>query len=682
MSDIERIRGLSSKLRLAGLALLLAGSAAAAALTPAARAYYAARLAETGAGRYTTLPLSPVVTPPTDAAMDAVVTWDRLRRDAAPASFTEIAAFLRAHPGWPQETVLRRRAEKLIDDRVAFADRIAFFREFPPLSAFARFRLAEAQLVARDFAAANASARDAWNSSGLDAVAEVQLQQLFGSALTPADHLARLDRLLWSGQTSAAARLLPLVSPDRRAWATARIALRTGGPGATAALANVPPSLASDPGLVYDRAAYDKRSGDLAAARAAMAAYDGLPGAVVDPEAWLKLRLDLARSAMRAGQNDLAYKVASGHHAFALGRPLSERTLAERAALIDCEWLAGWIALRRLGQPGVAQPHFERVRDAAQTPVSQARGDYWAGRAAEAAGSSAAAKTFYAAAATHADYFYGQLAAERIGPTFALPAAMPVPVDPLARAAFDGSELVRVTRALGEIGDRARQTIFMKALVERAETPAAQRLLADLGRSIDRPDLGVLTGKAARLGGELALLDAAYPRLTLPPTLNPSWTMVHAIARQETQFDRAAVSAANARGLMQLLPATAAEQAAKLGVPFATSQLTDDPVYNVTLGAAYYTRMRDNLGGSNVLAVAAYNAGPGNVRKFLALNGDPRIPGSDVVDWIELIPFSETRDYVQRVLANAVVYDLLSPATATMPTSNRLSAYLGKRVPG
>ncbi len=137
----------------------------------------------------------------------------------------------------------------------------------------------------------------------------------------------------------------------------------------------------------------------------------------------------------------------------------------------------------------------------------------------------------------------------------------------------------------------------------------------------------MLTGKAARLEGELALLDAAYPMLALPPELAARWTMVHAISRQETQFDRAAISAANARGLMQLLPATAAETAAKLGLPYATARLTDDPVFNVTLGAAYYARIRDNLGGSHLLAVAAYNAGPGNVRRFIAMNGDPRLPG-------------------------------------------------------
>jgi soluble lytic murein transglycosylase len=676
--DMEPRRGFR-KLRWLGLVVLIAGSAAAATLSPAMRAYYAARLAETGAGRFNTLAMSPVVNPATDPLLDAVVTWDRLRRDNGPATFGEIATFLRAHRGWPSEALLRRRAEKLIDDRVGFPERIAFFRDFPPLSSLAKLRLAEAQLVARDFGSSNANARAAWIAGGLDVVAELQLQNEFAIALTPTDHAARLDRLLWRGETTAAGRMLALVAPDVRAMAVARIAMLTGA-GAATALASLPVAARGDAGIVEAQTIWLKRTGDLAAARTAMAAYDGAPGLVTDPEQWLKLRLELARGAMRDGQNDLAYRLAAKHAAFPLGRPLTEWSLGERQNFIDNEWLAGWIALRRLNQPSLALPHFERVRDAALTPVTQARGDYWSGRAAEA-GASPDAKVYYAAAATHADYYYGQLAAEHIAPTFTLPAAIPVTVGREARETFNADELVRVTRALGEIGDRTRQTLFMKALVDRFETPEQQRLLADLGAALDRPDLGVLTGKAARLGGELALLDVAYPMLSLPPALDPDWTMIHAIARQETQFDRAAVSAANARGLMQLVPATAAEQAAKLGLPYSTSRLTDDPVFNVTLGAAYFRRIRDNA-GSLLLAVAAYNAGPGNVRKFIALNGDPRLPGADVVDWVELIPFMETRDYVQRVLANAVVYDLLHPATATMPATHRLSAYLGKRTPG
>ena len=664
-------------LRALALAALVAGTAAAA-LTPGMRALYAARLAETAAGRFTTLPLSPEVDPATDPLMDAVVEWDRLRRDNGPASFAEIAAFLRAHHGWPAEATLRRRAERLIDGSVPAIVRLDYFRDNPPLSSYARFRLAEARRLTGEPVLAAADARAAWTAGGLDPVSEATLLAEFAPVLTPADHAARLDRLLWRGETGAAGRMLPLVAPDVRAVAAARLALKSG---AAVTADAVPEQWRSDAGLVFDEASAAKRRGDTAAARRIVADYAGTPGLVADPDAWLKLRLELARGALRDGDSDLAYRIAAGHRAFPLGRPLAEHGLAERQDFIDTEWLAGWLALRRLNRPVEALTHFGRVRDAALTPVSQARGDYWAGRAAEAAGSPDAA-LYYAAAATHADYYYGQLAAEHLGPTLTLPVATPVAVDRRARDAFDADELVRITRDLGELGDRGRQTLFMKALVERAETPEQQRLLVDLGRSLDRPDLGVITGKAARTEGELALVDAAYPMLPLPPELAGSWTMVHAISRQETQFDRAAISAANARGLMQLLPATASETAAKLGLPYTTSRLTDDPVFNVTLGAAYYARIRDNLGGSHLLAVAAYNAGPGNVRRFIALNGDPRLPGADLVDWVELIPFAETRDYVQRVLANAVVYDIIHPATATMPATNRLSAYLGKRTPG
>ena len=675
--DMEPKRGLSSKLVWTLLASLVMASAATA-LTPAMRSLYAARLAEVAAGRFHTLALSPEVDPATDPLMNAVVEWDRLRRDNGPATLAEITAFLHAHHGWPAETVLRHRAEKLIDGTVPASVRLAYFRDYPPLSSPARFRLAEAQRLSGDPVKAAADARAAWVAGGLDPVTEALLLSEFAPALTPADHVARLDRLLWRGDTAAATRMLPRVSAADRAVAEYRIFLHTD---AVAGVVTHRPDLAVTlAGVVYDEALAAKRRGDVIAARRIMADYAGTVGLVADPEAWLKLRLELARGAMRDGQDELAYRIAAGHRAFALGRPLTDHSLGERQALIDTEWLAGWIALRRLHRPVDAITHFERVRDAAQTPVSQARGDYWAGRAAEAANLDP--RPFYAAAATHADYYYGQLAAEHQGASLSIPEATPVAVSPEARAAFDADELVRIVRDLGEIGDRGRQTLFMKALVDRAETPVQQRLLVDLGKAIDRPDLGVITGKAARLEGELALVDAAYPMLPLPAALDPSWTMVHAIARQETQFDRAAVSATNARGLMQLEPATAAETAAKLGLPYALARLTDDPVYNVTLGAAYYGRIRDNYAGSNLLAVAAYNAGPGNLRRFLAMNGDPRIPGTDVVDWVELIPFSETRDYVQRVLANAVVYDIVHPATATMPVSNRLSAYLGKKTPG
>ena len=659
------------------LTVVLAAPAAAA-LPEATRAYYAARLAENASGRFGTLALSPLRSVPADPLLDAVVQWDRLRRDQYRASFPELSAFLRAHRGWPQEAVLRRRAEKAIDGSVAAPDRAAYFAVLPPLSATAKFRAAEMLLVQRKAAEATALARDAWDSAGLDPATETELLATFGPQLTPADHLSRADRLLWSGQTSAAVRLLPRLAADRQAWVSARVTLQGGGANADSLRAALPGSLANEPGITFDRVNWLRRVNRQADARAVMAATDYPPGLVVEPEAWLKLRVQLAREALRDGDAATAYRLAARHAAFPLGRMLAERSLGERAAFIDAEWVAGWIALRNLARPAEALAHFAQVRAAALTPVSQARGDYWAGRAADAAGLKVDAARYYESAARHPDYFYGQLATERLGRPLVLVPAPPPAVSPPARARFAGDELVRGVQDLGEIGDRARQTLFMKALVERSDTAEAAQLTAELANAVARPDLGVLMGKAARADGELTLLPFAYPQLTLPPELSANWTMIHAVARQESQFDRAAVSAANARGLMQLVPATASEQAAKAGLRFAADRLTEDPVYNVTLGGAYFERLRASFGGSYVLAVAAYNAGPGNARKFVARQGDPRVPGVDVVDWIEAVPFLETRTYIQRVLENAVVYDLLHPATQLSPPARRLSWYLGK----
>ena len=676
---MKLVRGLSSKVLLTALVGLTLGCAepGRAALDPAASAAYSNALAANAAGRFGTLP------PASNPVLDAVVVWDRLRRDSYTGSFAEMAALVRAYPNWPAIQTIRRRGERWIDATVPMAERIRFFEAFPPLSATGKFRYAEALLATGKREAAVAMARDAWDSAGLDAEEEVQFLLLFGGSLTPDDYLGRADKLLWSGQTTAAGRTLAQLPPEWRAWASARIALRTNSPGAAAALAAVPAAQQSDPALVYDRVRWMMKAGDTVGARSLMASTAITAGSVSDADAWLELRTSLARSALRDNDNTTAYRLVADHRAFASGRLLSERALGERQAFVDAEWLAGWIALQRQKRGSVAYNHFRNVRAAALTPVTQSRADYWSGRAAAAAGREGEARARFVEAARHPDYFYGQLAHERIGKPIVIARTTPLNPGPDARRAFEADSLVQAVRLLGEIGVRDRQTIFMRAVVEQSETPERQQLVADLSRSIGRPELGVLMGKAARSEGELALIDVAFPLLPLPADLSPSFTAIHAVTRQESQFDRTAVSSANARGLMQLLPATAAETAAKLGMPYSLSRLTEDPIYNVTLGASYFGRMRNNLSGSWVLAAAAYNAGPGNVRKWVnGPLGDPRSAGIDVIDWIELIPLSETRTYVQRVLENAVVYDVLHPSTAQMGTTNRLSAYLGKATPG
>ncbi len=666
------------------LLLCLAVPAGAQALDAASIARYRALLADNEAGRPSLLPGAPVASAASVPVLDDIVIWDRLRRDRVRASFAEYADFLAGHGDWPAVITIRRLAERSITDDTPPDAIVRHFTRIPPLTAEGKFRFAEALTATGQSSAATRWARDAWDSSGLDDVQEARLLARFGEQLRAADHIGRMDRLLWADRTTPAGRMLARVDTDTRLWALARIALRRGAPDVAARIGVVPARLRREAGLMLDEARWLIRNGRAAEGHALLAGGGANPLEAGDnlttgTESWLKARLEIGRTLWRAGNHETARAVLAGHSLDPAR--MASRPVSERALFLDTEWLAGWLALRKLNQPAQALAHFRSARGVAQTPISQARADYWAGRAAESAGQRDAARTFYTAAATHPDYFYGQLAAERLGqPLMFTARPLPVP-DAITAANFRAEGRVRALFALAQV-DRPRQSIFLKQLADTADTPARAALVAGLAGPLDRPDAGVHAAKAARSSADLALLSASFPVLPLPDSLSRHFTVIHAIARQESQFDRTARSSANAMGMMQLLPATAAEQAAKMGLPASpASRLTDDPVWNVTLGSAFFERLRGAYGGSAPLAVAAYNAGPGNVRRFLAQLGDPR-QGGDMVDWIESIPFAETRNYVQRVLENAVVYETMNPAKAATSGPNRLSQWLGKDTPG
>ena len=305
-----------------------------------------------------------------------------------------------------------------------------------------------------------------------------------------------------------------------------------------------------------------------------------------------------------------------------------------------------------------------------------------AGRAALAAGDTAAANAHFADAAEHYDQFYGQLSLERLGRRQPKPVPVPtIRVSASEREAFDDDRLVRAARALGEIGAWREQSLFLRALAQRATTPTDHVLAGQLAASIGRPDLGVMIGRSAQANSLDAVEVSGFPTVRVPAGQESNWTFIHAITRQESQFDRQAISHAGARGMMQLMPGTAREVASKLGLGYDASSLTSDTNYNMTLGSTYFQQMLSYFGGSYPLAVAAYNAGPGNVNKWLRANGDPRSGTVDMIDWIEAIPIFETRNYVQRMLENAVVYDTLRDGDRSLPNAP-LSFYLGKRTPG
>jgi soluble lytic murein transglycosylase len=324
---------------------------------------------------------------------------------------------------------------------------------------------------------------------------------------------------------------------------------------------------------------------------------------------------------------------------------------------------------------------FDRYGRGSLAPQTRAKGFYWAGRAAEAAGMQAEAAAFFMRAAGYREQFYGQLAAERTGRALVGPPPATAAIPPEARTAFYNRETVRAVRFLGNIGARSDQTAFVRQIAADAKTDTDHLLADQLSRDIGRPDLAVMVGRSAMQNGLGAYSATGFPTVAVPTGYESNWTLIHAIARQESQFDRTAVSSAGARGLLQLMPGTAREQSGKMGLRYDVSALTADPNLSIMLGSSYFQRCYDRF-GSYPLAIAAYNAGGGNVNKWLAANGDPRTGAIDMVDWIEAIPFSETRNYVQRVLENAVVYDLMHPARAKSQGATRLSWYLGKSRPG
>jgi soluble lytic murein transglycosylase len=308
------------------------------------------------------------------------------------------------------------------------------------------------------------------------------------------------------------------------------------------------------------------------------------------------------------------------------------------------------------------------------------KGYYWAGRAALAAGQPEVANSHFAKAAIYPELFYGQLALERLGQTVAAPpeiASLPAPTA-AERAAFQRSDMVEAVRLLGQMGRWEDQSLFVRTLAEGAESQRDRILTAELSRQIGRPDLAVWVARSARNAGSPFYVRTAYPEVSVPPTQSHLWSLANGIIRQESSFDRAAVSHAGARGMMQLMVPTARQTASKIGANYDQGRLTRDPDYNILLGSAYFNELMSYWGNYAPLAVASYNAGSGNVRKWIAANGDPRTGNVDIVRWIEDIPFSETRGYVQRVLENTVVYDTIYPARARSGQTTRLSYYLGK----
>ncbi|WP_279351247.1 lytic transglycosylase domain-containing protein [Erythrobacter litoralis] len=586
-------------------------------------------------------------------------------------SFGDYANFITTYPGFPQQDRLQQRAESALDrDAVTPETLVAFFDRNPPITNGAKARYALA-LAAQNRPQAFDIAREAWRGGRMSGPAEAYMQGLFGARLTQADHDARMDALLWQSEQEAAARQVVRVSPAYRDIAMARLALLQGSLPSDAGL-STPPAALADSGYVYNLAGYYRQNGQLPAAISLLATRAPFSDSAFDPEDYIGRALDIAKG---AGSEPAVRIAANVDDLFEPGADISTMSYRLRDDYTSLMWLGGTKALWSLDDGNRAAPLFYRYGAAAQTPPTRSKGFYWAGYAAKRAGNNAEAQRYFDMAAEYPERFYGQLALKELGRpvpslgsvNLALPSAE-------QRAAFQATPIVAAVREVSKGAPWRTGIQFYRALADNADTPVDHALVAELARETGRRDLAVNLADAAGAKGHDGFVAQGYPVMPVPPGSN--WTMVHAITRQESQFAGNAISHAGARGLMQLMPGTAREQAGKLGMNYMSASLIDSPSYNIQLGNAYIGRMLDYYGGSYPLAVAAYNAGPGNVNKWLRANGDPRTGAVSWIDWIEQIPFYETKNYVQRVLENAAVYEQLNPDKARMGNPRTVSDFL------
>ena len=616
-----------------------------------------------------------VQTAPSSAIASSVARWHSLRQsDSHP--FSAYAAFLVTHPGWPGETAMRRSAERQAAQGANPGEAIRFFERHPPLTAAGHAALAFALQASGRGDEARSAARAAWTAGVMPVEVEQRLIGAFSSALAPADHDRRMDVLLANGDTQSAGRTLAWASPARRPLYEARLALQARAPDARSRVDALAGAHDGDPGLIIDKATYLRNSGDSLGARQLLARPRRLTGQPANPEKFMESVVAVARGAVNDRQWTLAWQMAGQlDDIFPAGTDVSTRSYGERDEYTNLAWIAGTSALKA-GRPADAASAFDRYGRAAQSPQTRAKGFYWAARAAAEAGQAQQSTAWLEQAAATPDQFYSLLALERLGRTPPPPPA-PSPVTAEERAAFARRPLAEAVRYLGMTGNRSDQTAFVRALAEQLRDDRERAIAAEFGRMIGRLDVGVWAAREARASGASFYSRAAFPQVAIPPAYRNHWAAAHGIIRQESSFERSAVSSANARGLMQLIPGTAQIEARRLGVPYSTARLTEDPDYNVLLGTAHLARLMDNYGGNLVLVAVAYNAGPGRVPQWIRANGDPRMPGTDVVEWIESIPFSETRNYVQRVVENAMVYDLMNPEGSR--SQGRVSYFLGGR---
>lgn len=577
-----------------------------------------------------------------------VVEYIVLRQANTGVPVDDYAKFLFAHADWPTERIRSRMEDAMLEQRTSATTVLRLLGSFPPVSGKGELALALAHQATGNGKQAARIIRSAWRGGEIFGnTAEATAMRQLGRYLTKADHTVRMRALLYNDDNVSGLRAASYLDGNQKKLAAAWISVNKRASNARALLNAVPSQLRSDPGYKFIEIQWHRRAGKEMQAAKLMANAPRDPSVLIDRDEWWIERRLSARNALEAGNPKLAYQIAAGH-------------AAETEWLhIEAEFHAGWIALRFIGDARTAIRHFDQAVKLAQTPISRARAHYWMGRALQAAGSSQATAHYQTAAAFPTTY-YGQLALNQIGGT-----NIRIPKRPGENARLANSAPVKAINLLAALGETRYLGTFFYDLRERLTDPGDIAYLARRAGELDLTHLQVRIGKKATQDG-FPFERHAFPVGAVPSVKGsnlPEPALINAIARQESEFNARARSPAGARGLMQVMPATAKGIAKRNGFRYSAGKLASDAAYNTTFGATYLGERIGQFNGSYILAVASYNAGKGNVDKWIARFGDPRDPKVDPVDWIELIPFTETRNYVQRVMENLQIYRALLPGT-------------------
>ncbi|MGY3550493.1 soluble lytic murein transglycosylase [Bradyrhizobium sp. USDA 4472] len=581
-----------------------------------------------------------------DPAGQKLADWFMLRHSESTAPFKRYAAFLAANPDWPSAALLRKRAEARLWQEKSDAATVHAFTMDRPISAKGNFALARVLITEGDSGRAARLVRETWRSEELSERSEEDSYEAFHDLLTPEDHRARMDMRLGARDYAGARRAAKRLGDGALAIVKACAAVNGKADKAKDYLEDVPADARRDLGYVLCRAQWHLQKDHIDDAAEVILAAAPETMADQDTNAWWRERRLLARKLLDQGKFRTAYDVV--------------RTAAVpemEVYRVDYHFMCGWIALRYLDDPKTAMAHFAAIDEGSANPIALSRAHYWRGRAAEAMGATADARMSYKAAARYSTAYYGQLARARLG-LDGIELRAPSPVLAAADTPH-ADERVRAADMLYGIGERDVVVYYAEDFAKESTDVSALEALGELARQHNDARVMLEVGKSALAHG-LALDHYAFPTIGIPehkqvaPAIETS--VIYSVARTESSFDQHDKSAANAVGLMQVTPEAGRDTARRFGVTFDWDRMVSDPVYNTQMGAAELSALLSEYRGNQIMTFAGYNAGRGRVREWVQAHGDPRDPRVDPVDWVERIPLSETRNYVQRVMENVLVY--------------------------